>query len=199
MYIKFKRAIDILMSFAGVVVLSPIFVLLIVWIKFDSKGPILFKQRRVGKDKESFYILKSKHDNKTLPKSVRLIAGKSRKIYTRAGKFLRKTSLDELPQLLNILRGEMSVIGPRPVLLNQVDLIEERDKYNANSVRPGLTGWAQVNGRDKIPGNIKAKLDGDYVKNISFLLDMKCFFMTIINVLKCDGVVEGKITHKNME
>jgi len=200
MYKRFKRGIDILMSLAGVVVLSPLFGLLTVWIKLDSKGPIFFRQKRIGKDKEIFYILKFRTMLMNAPKEcpTHLLENPENYI-TKAGKFLRKTSLDELPQLFNILKGEMSIVGPRPVLWNQFDLLEERDKYNANSVRPGLTGWAQVNGRDKLSENLKAKLDGDYVKNISLPLDMKCFCMTIVNVLKCDGVIEGKITNKNME
>lgn len=193
MYQKFiKRGIDFTLSLIGLVVLSPVFLLLCVWIKLDSKGPILFKQKRVGKNKTYFPILKFRTMYIDTPKDMptHMLADPERYI-TKAGKFLRKTSLDELPQIINILKGEMAVIGPRPALWNQDDLIAERDKYGANDVRPGLTGWAQINGRDELEIPVKAKLDGEYVKHISFLFDCKCFFGTILSVLKSDGVVEG--------
>lgn len=193
MYQKFiKRGIDFTLSLIGLVVLSPVFLLLCVWIKLDSKGPILFKQKRVGKNKTYFPILKFRTMYIDTPKDMptHMLADPERYI-TKAGKFLRKTSLDELPQIINILKGEMAVIGPRPALWNQDDLIAERDKYGANDVRPGLTGWAQINGRDELEIPVKAKLDGEYVKKLSFLFDCRCFLGTILSVLKSDGVVEG--------
>lgn len=187
-----KRGIDFLLSLFGLVILSPVFLVLCVWIKLDSKGPILFKQKRVGKNKTYFPILKFRTMYIDTPKDMptHMLANPEQYI-TKAGKFLRKTSLDELPQIINILKGEMAVIGPRPALWNQDDLIAERDKYGANDVRPGLTGWAQINGRDELEIPVKAKLDGEYVKKISFLFDCRCFFSTILSVLKSDGVVEG--------
>lgn len=193
MYQKFiKRGIDFTLSLIGLVVLSPVFLLLCVWIKLDSKGPILFKQKRVGKNKTYFSILKFRTMYIDTPKDMptHMLADPEQYI-TKAGKFLRKTSLDELPQIINILKGEMAVIGPRPALWNQDDLIAERDKYGANDVRPGLTGWAQINGRDELEIPVKAKLDGEYVKKLSFLFDFRCFLGTILSVLKSDGVVEG--------
>lgn len=193
MYIKWiKQAIDFLLSLLGFIILSPIFLLLCIWIKLDSKGPILFKQKRIGKNKEYFYILKFRTMYTDTPKDMPTHMLKNPdQFITRSGKFLRKTSLDELPQIINILKGEMSIIGPRPALWNQDDLIAERDKYHANDIKPGLTGWAQVNGRDELEINVKAKLDGDYVQHMSFLFDVKCFIKTITSVLKHDGVVEG--------
>lgn len=187
-----KRVIDFVLSLCGLIVLSPIFIILCIWIKLDSKGPILFKQRRIGINKKHFSIYKFRTMYIDTPKDMptHMLANPDQFI-TRAGKFLRKTSLDELPQIINILKGEMSIIGPRPALWNQDDLIAERDKYHANDVRPGLTGWAQINGRDELEIPVKARLDGEYVKRISFLFDVKCFFGTIISVLKSDGVVEG--------
>lgn len=193
MYRKYiKRFFDIILSVLGLVLLSPVFFILCLWIKMDSKGPILFKQKRVGKDKINFNILKFRTMYIDTPKDcpTHLLENPNQYI-TMSGKFLRKTSLDELPQIMNIIRGEMSIIGPRPALWNQYDLIEERDKYSANDVRPGLTGWAQINGRDELEINIKAKFDGDYVKHMSFLFDLKCFIGTILSVIKHDGVVEG--------
>ena len=193
MYQKFiKRGIDFTLSLIGLVVLSPVFLLLCVWIKLDSKGPILFKQKRVGKNKTYFPILKFRTMYIDTPKDMptHLLENPDQYI-TSIGKFLRKTSLDELPQLFNIFKGEMAIVGPRPALWNQYDLIELRDHYGANDVLPGLTGWAQVNGRDELEIDVKAKLDGEYCKNLSFSFDVKCFFMTIFLVLKHDGVVEG--------
>ncbi|WP_310363030.1 sugar transferase [Neobacillus drentensis] len=187
-----KRLIDFILSLVGLIVLSPVFILLIICIKLDSKGPILFKQRRIGKDKSEFYILKFRTMKIDTPKDTPTHLLKNPESYiTRVGKFMRKTSLDELPQILNILKGEMSIIGPRPCLWNQYDLIAERDKYGANDIYPGLTGWAQINGRDELPIDIKANLDGVYVERMSFIFDVKCFFGTIISILKHDGVVEG--------
>jgi O-antigen biosynthesis protein WbqP len=187
-----KRLIDCILSLVGLIVLSLVFVLLIICIKLDSKGPILFKQRRIGKDKTEFYILKFRTMKIDTPKDTPTHLLKNPENYiTRVGKFLRKTSLDELPQILNILKGDMSIIGPRPCLWNQYDLIAERDKYSANDIYPGLTGWAQINGRDELPIEIKAKLDGEYVESISFAFDLKVFFKTVLSVLKSDGIKEG--------
>ena len=191
-YLKIKRLSDIVLSFLALLILSPIFLIIAIAIKIDSKGPVLFKQKRVGINKSHFNILKFRTMRIDTPKDTptHLLENPEQWI-TRVGKILRKTSLDELPQIWNILVGHMSIIGPRPALWNQYDLIEERDKYGANDIRPGLTGWAQINGRDELPIEIKAKLDGEYVKNLSFKMDIKCFFRTIVSVLKHDGVVEG--------
>lgn len=196
MYLKVKRFIDIVLSFLGLIILSPIFLILIIAIKLDSKGPILFKQKRVGINKTYFNILKFRTMRIDTPKDTptHLLENPDQWI-TKVGKFLRKTSLDELPQIINILKGEMSIIGPRPALWNQYDLISERDKYGANDILPGLTGWAQINGRDTVSISDKAKFDGYYTRNISFMFDLKCFIGTIISVLKRDGVVEGNIDY----
>lgn len=193
-YIKIKRCIDILFSILGLLALSPLFLVIIIVIKLDSKGPVLFKQKRVGIRKSHFTILKFRTMRIETPKDIptHLLENPNQMI-TRIGRILRKTSLDELPQIINILKGEMSIVGPRPALWNQFDLLEERDKYDANNVRPGLTGWAQINGRDELPIVIKAKLDGEYVQNLSLIMDFKCFFGTFIRVVKGDGVVEGKL------
>lgn len=191
-YPKIKRVIDFVLSFLGLVILSPVFLILILAIKLDSKGPVLFKQKRVGVHKTHFNILKFRTMRIDTPKDTPThLLGDPDQYITRVGKFLRKTSLDELPQIWNILAGEMSIIGPRPALWNQFDLIEERDKYGANDVKPGLTGWAQINGRDELPIDVKASLDGEYVERMSFAFDIKCFIGTIISVVKSDGVVEG--------
>jgi len=193
MYKYIKRLIDIVLSLGAIVVLSPVLLVLAVLIKMDSKGPVLFKQKRVGKDKTHFEILKFRTMYADVPKDVptHLRAVPASKI-TKIGRFLRKSSLDELPQIFNIFKGEMSIIGPRPALWNQFDLIEERDKYGANDVRPGLTGLAQVMGRDELPIDVKAKYDGDYVKDITFAKDVKIFFRTIFSVASADGIQEGK-------
>ncbi|WP_144462555.1 sugar transferase [Siminovitchia fortis] len=192
MYLKIKRLIDIILSFIGLIILSPIFLLLIIAIKLDSKGPILFKQKRVGIHKTHFNILKFRTMRIDTPKDTPThLLEKPDQYITKVGKFLRKTSLDELPQIWNIFVGEMSIIGPRPALWNQYDLIEERDKYEANDIPPGLTGWAQIKGRDELPIEIKAKLDGEYVEKMGVWMDIKCFFGTIVSVVKSDGVVEG--------
>lgn len=187
-----KRGIDLLLSLAGIIVLSPILLILCLAIKIDSKGPVIFKQKRVGKNKTHFYIYKFRTMKVDTPQETptHLLSNPDFFI-TRVGKFLRKTSLDELPQLFNILKGDMAVIGPRPALWNQYDLIEERDKYHANDIRPGLTGLAQISGRDELEIEYKARLDGQYTANITPLMDLKCFFGTIISVFKSDGVVEG--------
>ena len=192
MYLIIKRGIDIVLAFIGLIVLSPVFLILAISIKFDSKGPIFFKQKRVGKNKKYFYILKFRTMRTDTPKDMPTHMLKDPEAFiTKIGKFLRKTSLDELPQIINILKGEMAIIGPRPALWNQYDLIEERDKYGANDIRPGLTGWAQINGRDELPIDVKAKLDGEYVEKMTFGMDVKCFFGTITSVLKHEGVIEG--------
>lgn len=187
-----KRILDFILSLCGLIILSPLFIILCILIKVDSKGPIFFNQKRVGINKTYFNIYKFRTMSIDTPKDMptHMLANPDQYI-TRVGHFLRKTSLDELPQILNILKGEMAIIGPRPALWNQYDLISERDKYHANDLRPGLTGWAQINGRDELEINVKASLDGYYVEHISFLFDVKCFFLTILSVLKHDGVVEG--------
>lgn len=193
MYQKlFKRVIDIILALLGLLILSPILLLIIIAIKSSSKGPILFKQKRVGKDKILFNIYKFRTMKIETPKDAPTHLLKNPDLFiTKVGKILRKTSLDELPQLINIFKGEMSIIGPRPALWNQYDLVNERDKYHANDIYPGLTGWAQINGRDELPIRKKAALDGEYMKNISFLFDVRCFIGTIISVVKNEGVVEG--------
>jgi len=187
-----KRGIDFILSLVGIIVLSPLFLILCLAIKLDSKGPIIFKQKRVGKDKKHFSIYKFRTMRIDTPKEMptHLLENPDYFI-TKTGKFLRKTSLDELPQLFNILRGDMAVIGPRPALWNQDDLIAERDKYKANDIRPGLTGLAQISGRDELEIEHKAKLDGEYTSNVTPTMDLKCFFGTISAVFKHDGVVEG--------
>lgn len=193
MYKKYiKRMMDFILAFVGLVVLSPFFLIIAILVKIDSKGPVLFKQKRVKQGKEYFDILKFRTMKIDTPKNMPTHMLKNSQIYiTKIGHFLRKLSLDELPQIINILKGDMSIIGPRPALWNQYDLIEERDKYGANDVKPGLTGLAQIKGRDELPIDIKAKLDGEYVEKFSFWLDVKVFFGTILSVLKSDGVVEG--------
>lgn len=193
MYSKYgKRLIDFLISLLGFIVLSPLFLILCLLIKITSKGPIFFKQKRVGIHKTYFDILKFRTMKIDTPKDVptHLLSDPDQYI-TSVGRFLRKTSLDELPQLINIIKGDMSIVGPRPALWNQCDLIEQRDLYRANDVMPGLTGWAQINGRDELEISVKAKLDGEYVQRMSFLFDCKCFLLTITSVLKHEGVVEG--------
>lgn len=193
MYSKYgKRLIDFLISLLGFIVLSPLFLILCLLIKITSKGPIFFKQKRVGIHKTYFDILKFRTMKIDTPKDVptHLLSDPDQYI-TSVGRFLRKTSLDELPQLINIIKGDMSIVGPRPALWNQYDLIEQRDLYQANDVMPGLTGWAQINGRDELEILVKAKLDGEYVQRMSFLFDCKCFLLTITSVLKHEGVVEG--------
>lgn len=191
-YRTIKRVIDTIAAIAGLILTFPLCLILIVSIKLDSKGPILFKQKRIGINKSYFYIYKFRTMIIDTPKDCPTHLLRNPEIYiTRVGKFLRKTSLDELPQIINILRGEMSFIGPRPALWNQEDLISERDKYGANDIIPGLTGWAQINGRDELEIPVKAKLDGEYVEKMSLLFDIKCFLGTIKSVLKSEGVQEG--------
>ena len=187
-----KRVIDFILSLSGLIILSPVLLIIAIAIKLDSKGPVFFKQKRVGIHKSFFNIYKFRTMYTDTPKDMPThLLNNPDAFITKVGGFLRKTSLDELPQLINILKGEMAVIGPRPALYNQDDLIAERDKYGANDVRPGLTGLAQINGRDELEIDVKARLDGEYVKNLSFILDLKCFFGTFSSVLKHEGVVEG--------
>ena len=192
-YAKYiKRSIDLLISFVGLVVLSPVFLFVVIAIKIDDPGPVLFTQKRVGKNKQYFKLHKFRSMKMCTPHDVPTHRLENPEQYiTKVGKVLRKTSLDELPQIWDIFIGNMSIIGPRPGLWNQDLLTSERDKYNANNVRPGLTGWAQINGRDELEIPVKAKLDGEYVEKMSFAFDCKCFFGTITSVLKSDGVVEG--------
>lgn len=186
-----KRFFDISLSLLGIIVLSlPMLVIALV-IKLDSPGPVFFKQKRIGKNKTYFNIIKFRSMPVATPKDVPTHQLKDVKVeLSKWQRFIRKSSIDELPQLFNILSGSMSVIGPRPALWNQDDLIFERDKYGANDVKPGLTGWAQINGRDELAIPVKAALDGEYVKRMSFLFDVKCFFLTIKKVLKSDGVAD---------
>ena len=188
----FKRLLDIILSGCAIVILSPLLLIIAVAIKIDDPGPVLFRQKRVGIHKTHFSIMKFRTMKMDTPKDTPTHLLESPEQYiTKVGKFLRKSSLDELPQIFQIFTGKMSIIGPRPALWNQFDLIAERDKYGANDVRPGLTGWAQINGRDELPIEVKARFDGEYVEKLSFLFDCKCFFATIGAVLKHDGVVEG--------
>lgn len=193
MYLKFgKRLLDLILSGCAIVVLSPVYLLIAIAIKLDDPGPVFFRQKRVGIHKTHFEILKFRTMKCCTPKDVptHLLENPEQYI-TRVGKVLRKTSLDELPQIFQIFTGKMSIIGPRPALWNQFDLIAERDKYGANDLRPGLTGWAQINGRDELPIDVKARFDGEYVEKVGFFFDCKCFFGTIFSVLRSDGVVEG--------
>ena len=191
-YMPIKRVLDVLLSGCGILILSPILGIVALAIKLESPGPVIFKQKRFGKNKEFFEIYKFRSMRTDTPKDLptHLLNDPDRFI-TKTGRFIRKTSLDELPQLFNIFSGKMSVIGPRPALWNQVDLIAERDKYHSYDIRPGLTGWAQINGRDELEIPVKAKFDGEYVRKMSFLFDCKCFFGTVTSVLRHDGVVEG--------
>lgn len=187
-----KRLLDIVLSFMAIVFLSPIFLVFAIIIKCTSKGPVFFTQQRVGKNKKLFKMLKFRSMREDAPKDCPTHLLEDPEVYiTKVGRFMRKTSIDELPQIFNIFVGQMSIIGPRPALYNQDDLIQERDKYGANDVRPGLTGWAQINGRDELEIPVKAKFDGEYVEKLSFAMDCKCFFGTISKVLKGSGVVEG--------
>ncbi|MGP6146532.1 sugar transferase [Jeotgalibaca sp. A122] len=192
MYVYVKRTTDFILSLIGLLILSPVFLVLFILIKLDSPGPIFFKQKRVGINKSYFYILKFRTMRIDAPKDTPThMLGNPDQYITRVGKFLRKTSLDELPQIINILKGDMAIIGPRPALWNQYDLITERDKYGANDIPVGLTGWAQINGRDELEIPLKAKLDGEYVRSMGPVMDIKCFFGTLFSVLKSDGVLEG--------
>lgn len=192
MYLVVKRVTDFLFSALMLFVLAPLFLAIALAIKLDSPGPVFFKQKRVGIHKTHFDILKFRTMRIDTPRDTptHMLADPNRWI-ARVGRFLRKTSLDELPQVFNILAGTMSIVGPRPALWNQYDLIAERDKYGANDIRPGLTGWAQINGRDELPISEKAKLDGEYVRNLGLGMDLKCFFGTFAAVLRSEGILEG--------
>lgn len=191
-YMKIKRILDFLAALGATVVLSPVLLVICIAIKLDSPGPVLFKQKRVGIHKTYFTIYKFRTMRTDTPKDMPThLLSDPGAFLTKSGKFLRRTSLDELSQLFNIIKGDMSFVGPRPALWNQDDLVAERERYGANDVMPGLTGWAQINGRDELLIPVKAKLDGDYVKNMSFGFDLKCFFGTFGSVAKADGVVEG--------
>lgn len=195
MYRKyFKRFIDIFLALLGLIILCPLLLILAVAVKVDSKGPILFKQKRVGLCKKYFNILKFRTMRINTPDNIPTHMLTNPEVFiTQTGRVLRKTSLDELPQIWNILTGQMTFVGPRPALWNQEDLIAERDKYGANDIKPGLTGWAQIHGRDELKIVEKAKLDGEYVQKISFMLDLKCIILTVFRVLKQEGIVEGRI------
>ena len=191
-YRYIKRIIDILLSGLAIIILSPLLLILCIAIKLDSPGPIFFTQKRVGIHKTYFQIYKFRTMRTDTPKDMptHMLANPEQYI-TKTGRFLRKTSLDELPQIFNIFKGDMSIVGPRPALWNQDDLVAERDKYVANDVTPGLTCWSQINGRDELEIPVKAKLDGEYVKKYGFTMDVRCFFGTFLSVLRQDGVVEG--------
>ncbi len=188
-YLRLKRFLDLLASVIGLIILLPLFLVLALVIKIDSPGPVFFRQLRYKKGREHFQIIKFRTMRKDAPNEMptRLLEDPERWI-TRSGRFLRKSSLDELPQIINIIKGDMSFIGPRPVILKEYDLILERDKYGANQVPVGLTGWAQINGRDELNVVEKAKLDGDYVKKIGLLMDFKCLLKTIHVCLKPDQI-----------
>ena len=193
MYYRYvKRLLDIVLSLIGLIVLLPVFTFISIWIKADSKGSVIFEQKRIGKGKTLFILYKFRTMFTDAPSEVPTHKLQTPNEHiTKVGAFLRKTSLDELPQLWNILKGDMSIIGPRPALWNQDDLVAERDKYGANDVRPGLTGWAQINGRDELEISVKAALDGEYVQKMSLLFDVKCFFGTIVSICRHEGVLEG--------
>ena len=193
MYRKFgKRLVDIVLSGVILIPLSLVYLILAIAIKIDDPGPVFFRQKRVGLHKTHFEIMKFRTMKMETPKDTPTQLLKNPEQYiTRVGGFLRKYSLDELPQILQIFTGEMSIVGPRPALWNQFDLIEERDKYGANDIRPGLTGWAQINGRDELPIDVKARLDGEYVQKMGFFFDIKCMLGTVLPVFTGAGVVEG--------
>ena len=197
-YFGVKQILDYLFAFILIVVLSPILLIIALIVKLDSKGPVLFKQKRIGRNRTEFYLYKYRSMRTDTPSDMPThLFSNAESFITASGRFLRKSSLDELPQLFNILKGEMSFIGPRPALWNQYDLIQAREDQalktgaNANSVMPGITGWAQVNGRDELPIDVKADLDGYYAKNLSFILDVKIILMTFFSVLTSKGVSEG--------
>lgn len=193
----FKRIFDFILSLLASIILIPIFLIIALAVVIDDPGPVFFKQKRIGKNKKIFWLHKFRTMKVKTPDIPTHLLENPEQYITRVGKFLRKTSLDELPQVWDILFNKMSIIGPRPALWNQDDLVAERDKYGANDVKPGLTGWAQINGRDELEIPVKAKLDGEYVEKLNvgklkgFAMDWKCFWGTIFSVLKSDGVVEG--------
>lgn len=193
MYVRIKRILDLVITLVAVVCLAPLLVLIAAWIKIESKGPVLFCQKRVGIGKSYFQIYKFRTMRTDAPKDCPTHLLENPDAYiTRSGHVLRKTSMDELPQLFNIIKGDMSIVGPRPALWNQYDLIAERDKHGANDLMPGLTGWAQVNGRDELPIEVKARLDGEYVKKMSLRFDLYCILKTAASVIKADGIREGR-------
>ena len=199
-YHYIKRGIDIILSGMAIVILSPLLLFLCIAIKLDTPGPILFKQKRVGIHRSFFQIYKFRTMRIDTPKDVPTHMLENPEQYiTKVGKFLRKTSLDELPQIFNIFKGEMSIVGPRPALWNQDDLIAERDKYGANDVKPGLTGWAQIHGRDELPIRQKAELDGYYVHHIQLKMDLECLWKTAGAVLRQDGIHEGRLEKQQMQ
>lgn len=192
-YLKIKRILDAVFALLGIIVLSPVLLLITILIKLDSKGPVIFRQKRFGQHKEVFYILKFRTMKLETPSEVpTFLLENPEECITRIGKYLRKSSLDELPQLVNILKGEMSFVGPRPVVCQETALIEERDRYRANDVPVGLTGWAQINGRDQVRTKEKARLDGEYVERIGFWMDFKCLILTVTSLFNKEAVVEGK-------
>ncbi len=196
-----KRIIDLVLSLLGAIILLPVFIIVSVLIYIDDPGPVFFKQKRIGKNKKIFWLHKFRSMKMNTPDIPTHLLDNPEQYITRVGRVLRLLSIDELPQIYDILLGRMSIIGPRPALWNQYDLIAERDKYEANDIKPGLTGWAQINGRDELPIDIKAKFDGEYTEKINvggftaFAMDLKCFFGTITKVLKHEGVVEGGATN----
>lgn len=199
LYPFLKRFIDLVTSCTGLLLLFPLMLIIALFIKLESKGPIFFKQKRIGIYKSHFYILKFRTMYADTPGDIPThLLNDPSKFITRTGRFLRKTSLDELPQIFNIIAGQMAIIGPRPALWNQFDLVAERDKYHANDVLPGLSGWAQINGRDELPINEKARLDGEYIQKMGLAFDFKCLVKTILCVLKSDGLVEGNISNKKL-
>ena len=191
-YLFFKRALDFILALAAMLVLSPLFAVIAVAVRLDSKGPVFFCQRRAGKGRLDFKMVKFRTMRQDTPHDTAThLLNNADSYITRVGALLRKTSLDELPQLWNIVRGDMAIVGPRPALWNQFDLLDERDKYGANDVRPGLTGWAQINCRDELPIAEKAALDGEYVRKMSLGFDLKCIVGTVVVVVRREGVVEG--------
>lgn len=192
-----KRVFDFLMSLIAIILLSPVILIVALAVKFTSPGPMLFKQRRIGKDNVEFEIYKFRTMRIDTPNVPTHLLENPEQWITPIGKFLRKTSLDELPQLFNILKGEMSIVGPRPALYNQIDLRDMRTEVNVHKLVPGLTGWAQINGRDEIPLSLKVSLDKEYLDRNSFFFDIKIIFMTVLSVLKSDGVQEGKADNNN--
>lgn len=200
MYKNFiKRGLDIILSLFAIILLSLPMLIIAIAIKIDDPGPAIFKQKRVGKNKEIFWLYKFRSMKLNTPELPTHLLKNPEQYISKIGKFIRRTSLDELPQIYNIFTGKMSIIGPRPALWTQDDLIVERDKYGANDIRPGLTGWAQINGRDELDIETKARLDGEYAEKLSFSFDLKCFFGTIKSVLKSEGVVEGGVKEEEKE
>ncbi len=199
-YLIFKYAMDFILSLVCMIILAIPMLILMALIKLDDPGPVFFAQKRIGKDQKTFSMLKFRTMRSDTPRDMPTHLLKNPEQYiTRVGRFLRKSSLDELPQLLNILLGHMSFVGPRPALWNQFDLNEQRESYGAHQVRPGLTGWAQINGRDELEIPVKAALDGEYVQKVGLKMDLKCFFGTFLAVLSARGVVEGGTGAKNGE